>query len=430
MKGFSETVIGGRHNRNMTVLAMLENRILDDLSEATQAELDGCVDLAREAQTAIAGYLLRVACRATDLAAAGIGTSPEETMRRGGASAKQANREARRAKTSKEMPKVGKALEEGRANSENVDLVNFISGRITDPDHLVALLKLDAEVATNVVTMAPEVFARWYRKKVQAIQADNGLSRFEQQRSNSRFPMRWGAGGMLLTPGEFDPEWGELVQNAVRARARQIAKALGVPLSDHIQAQAVAEICEAWLAGNEPGSVSGSRGAKRSNGSRPSISVLVDQRTMTEGPHAGTVSETQSGQSIPPQTIGRLACDAAITAIEINGDGQRLRVGHEKRTATYAQRKALRALYRTCAIDGVTTFDLCEVHHVCFYRTREGPTDIENLLPISKYWHHKLHEGGWKLEIGADRSLLLTSPDGKHQRTIPPPMPLSSSEAA
>jgi hypothetical protein len=402
---------------------------LDDLSEAFPVELDGCVDLARESQKVIDGFLLRVASRATELADAGVGTSPEETMRRGGASAKQANREARRAKASKQLPKVGKTLDEGRANSENVDLVNSISGSITDPDHLLALLKLDAEVAENVVTIAPEVFARWYRKKVEAIKADNGLSRFEEQRSNSKFPLRWGSGGMLQTPGQFDPEWGALVENAVRARARQIAKALGALVSDHIQAQAVAEICEVWLAGNEPGAVS-SGGVTRGSGSKPSISVLVDHRTLTEGPHTGTVSGTQSGQLIPPQTIGRLACDAAVTVIEINGDGQRLRVGYKNRTATNVQRKALRALYRTCALDGVTSFDMCEVHHVCFYRTREGPTDIENLLPVSKRWHHKLHEGGWKLEIKTDRSRVLTSPDGEHQRTIPPPAPIRSDKAA
>lgn len=113
---------------------------------------------------------------------------------------------------------------------------------------------------------------------------------------------------------------------------------------------------------------------------RPSISLLIDQQTATHGPHAGTVCETLAGRPIPPQTMSRLACDALVTPIVINGAGQPLKVGRTRRTATDAQRKALRTLYSTCPIDGVTPLDRCEYHHVIYYENG-GNTDLDNLIP-------------------------------------------------
>lgn len=395
----------------MSILADLEREIDDDLASVGQRELNRRVDAVRIGERKLAGYLSRIASRARELADEGKGTSPAETMRRGGASAKQANREARRSQAIKDSPKVSKAVNSGEANPENVDTVARLSGRLSDPEHLKKLRALDSEVAANVIGMSPELFAGWYRKKLQTIEADGGLSEFERQRAASRLSLEWGSTKMLHANGEFDPEWGEIIQERIRKEARRLAKADGKPMSDHYQAQALAEIC---------GLQTGTNGL---TGPTAAISVLIDKRTMTSGPHPGTVSETQSGQPIPPQTVGRLACDAAVTAIEIDGTGQELRVGYTSRTATPAQRKALRALYRVCPLDGVTSFDRCEIHHVNFFSSGNGPTDIENLLPISKRSHHQLHEGGWHLKLNPDRSLIFTSPDGKHNRTIPPPKP-------
>lgn len=144
---------------------------------------------------------------------------------------------------------------------------------------------------------------------------------------------------------------------------------------------------------------------------------------MRTGAHPDTVSETWDGQPVPPETVARLACDAAIQGIEISGQGIPLRVGAKHRTATNAQRKALRALYRRCAIDGSTPFDRCEIHHVDEW-IRSRNSNLENLLPISPYWHHMVHEGGWQLKINSDRSIELCTPKGVLYRKIPPPDPL------
>ena len=52
-----------------------------------------------------------------------------------------------------------------------------------------------------------------------------------------------------------------------------------------------------------------------------------------------------------------------------------------------------------------------------------GATDLDNLLPVSVDWHHRLHEGGWTIKMGPDRGLKLYRPDGTHDRTIEAPRP-------
>lgn len=97
-----------------------------------------------------------------------------------------------------------------------------------------------------------------------------------------------------------------------------------------------------------------------------------------------------------------------------------LELGRTTRLANRAQRRALRALYRGCAIPGCDVlFDLCTIHHVIWWR-HGGPTDLGNLLPICSRHHHLVHDRGWVLELSANRSLTVTTPSGRVMTTGPP----------
>jgi len=70
------------------------------------------------------------------------------------------------------------------------------------------------------------------------------------------------------------------------------------------------------------------------------------------------------------------------SAVVLGGDGEVLDVGQSVRTATPPQRKALRAMHRTCAHPGCrTVVDDCKMHHIEFFRNG-GNTSINNLLPV------------------------------------------------
>ena len=109
----------------------------------------------------------------------------------------------------------------------------------------------------------------------------------------------------------------------------------------------------------------------------------------------------------------RWACLADITPIITAADGIRLYMGRDSRLANREQRRALRAIYRYCAIPGCRVgFDYCAIHHLIWYRNL-GNTDIDNLLPICSKHHHLVHEGGWKLALDTHRNLTMTLP-GRH----------------
>jgi hypothetical protein len=115
---------------------------------------------------------------------------------------------------------------------------------------------------------------------------------------------------------------------------------------------------------------------------------------------------------LPPDSIRRLGCDANIIPIVLGGDGVPLDIGRAERLATREQRRALRAMYRSCAHPGCTVrFEDCRIHHVQWWE-HFGPTDLANLLPLCERHHHLVHEGHWTLTLKPDRTITLRRPDG------------------
>ncbi len=155
----------------------------------------------------------------------------------------------------------------------------------------------------------------------------------------------------------------------------------------------------------------------------PDITVLIDVQTLLTGhTHDGTILDINlNPYGLPIETIRRWACTGTITPVITAEDGTRLLLGRETRLANRAQRRALRVLHRTCALCD-TPFHHCQIHHIHWY-TLDGPTDIENLLPLCDQHHHLFHEGGWTLHLAPDRTLTITKPDGTTTIHAPPQAP-------
>lgn len=111
-------------------------------------------------------------------------------------------------------------------------------------------------------------------------------------------------------------------------------------------------------------------------------------------------------------TLRRWLCDADILPVTLNGDSIPVDVGRTSRTATAAQRLALRAMYPTCGFPHCSIgFDQCRIHHVTYWHNH-GRSDLHNLLPLCEHHHHLVHEGGWTLTISKGRTLTIHRPDG------------------
>ena len=126
------------------------------------------------------------------------------------------------------------------------------------------------------------------------------------------------------------------------------------------------------------------------------------------------------GFELPVETLRRMACCADITPIIVGADGVHMELGRTTRLANRAQRRALKAMYKGCAVPGCcVAWDYVVVHHVKYFRNG-GRTDIANLLPLCSKHHHLAHEGGWRFSLDAERNLTIIRPDSTRMTTGPP----------
>ena len=261
------------------------------------------------------------------------------------------------------------------------------------------LKDLEATLVDSAKTSTVEQFTREVRKLGQILSRDDGVRRHEHLR-RQRCVRRWvdRVTGLCHTDLVLDPLTDAAVAAALGAAvAAEQANGADDRTLDQVKADALV------------GLITGARTAGRGV---PEVSVLIDLDTLRDGLHDHSVCETSTGEEVPVATVRRLCCDADIIPVVLDGDGVALDVGRAKRVATREQRRALRAMYRTCAHPGCTVgFDDCDIHHVNPW-TPTGLTDLDNLLPLCSRHHHLVHEGGWTLTLRADRTTVWCRPDG------------------
>lgn len=409
-------------NKTMRSPLSLETALL------TTDQLKTSMTVVLSAERFLAGYKARIAARSDELNEQGSGDPTDDVMRSGGqVSKKEATKQAARTNVAKKLPSVGKSLHKGKARPENIDALARTLDDLTD-DELEKMRASDEDLATRSEAMPPENFRRYLHRKLARIRKDAGQTEFDQQRSNSRVHLsRQLETGMHTLYAQLDPERGAALEQAIKSKTRSIARREGgkdspIEVTANVRAQALYELIMDGTQVHD----SKLRSTSTSVSRIPSITLITDVRTFLFGPHERSVSETWAGTPLPPKSLARNACDACVHEVVIGLDGEPINVGRDYRTVTDGQRKALRSRYSGCPISGTSFID-CEIHHVKFWEDG-GPTDLANLVPISRRWHHLVHDGGWSLRITSDRTLVLHRPDGSFYREVPPPDPLVKPE--
>jgi len=300
-------------------------------------------------------------------------------------------------------------------------------------------------------------FELWLeRLLIHIADCDDDLSAAEKAIAASAFKLFRRPDGTWVLAGQLDDERGMVVKDIIERRAAQIARQRPPgqrSVTDNDRAAALVDLVTRRTGGaggsgpalalpepsagsgvevlQWPGGPSGDGGATPCCADdlaapvRMGVGVIVDAQTLLHGPHADSVAENWRGDPLDPAVASRLACDTDVYAIVFDQFGLPTGVGLTCRSATRAQRLVLRALYPTCPIDGVTPFAACDIHHVNVAFSDGGETELDNLVPISKPWHHRIHDQGWILTMDADRTLHLRRPDKTLERTIPPPQPIT-----
>jgi hypothetical protein len=312
-------------------------------------------------------------------------------------SAREVEQVHARASVCAAMPDVHAALAAGVVSVGHVDAIARAADRLepAERDDLAALAPQLVEAARR---QSVETFGRETRRLAALLSADGGLGhheRLRQQRSLRRWVDRQ---GLCHTHITLDPEADARLSNALDAAVASERVKHETRTFEQLKADAFMTLVT----------------APRATGRRPAeVTVLVDEASLRAGLHARSVCETSDGLPLPVEAVRRLCCDADIIPIVLDGQGVAVDQGRKQRVATAAQRRQLRAMYRGCGFpDCEVRFADCEIHHVIEWIKQRGPTDLDNLLPLCSRHHHTVHDGGWTLNLHADRTIELRRPDG------------------
>jgi hypothetical protein len=340
-----------------------------------------------------------------------------ELIRESGLSTSDVRKVIARTETIGSVPVFGEALAEGNVTSAHVDALS--NGLKILGEQSERLVERAPELLATAQTMTADEFTKFVRRTAQALTDDGGVGRFEKQRRQT-FLRHWvDADGMTNLFGKFDPERGSVVTALLDAGVEAMFHSgdSEVPIecdssiepNDHRRALALVAMLQGRPDGLTGIAIGGSLCDRPA---RAEIVVHIDYELLL-----GHVSElglsdartcrTLNGSELTVETIRRLACEAEIIPLVLDGKSVPLDVGKSKRLATAYQRRALAAVHETCAIDGCSVkFSHCEPHHIEYWENG-GATDFNNLVPLCSRHHHAAHEGGWKLSLDPETRKLL-----------------------
>ena len=381
-----------------------------------EAPVEALLAISREIQRLVDGVVTEI----VRLSARGEVPLPAESLLGGSGTVprSQVYAEIERARVTAAFPALAESHRNGRAHTGNVDVLARITRSMSDDD-LAAMRLHDQDLADSAHRLGEESFRKRVSRLRDKIRSDAGETAAQQATNDSfaRIAPNKERSGYLLS-GSFDPIRGASIKAAIARESKFLAE--HPELCRHmtpaqIAAQALHDLV---LRGDGVDQSSAPRAAVR-------IHVLADRDTLTSGPHEKSIAETFEGLPIGPATLGRLCCEATMRRIDTAPDGQ-VHVSRVARSPSEAQRVALRALYPSCPISGAG-WESIEIHHVVFFSDSKRTT-LDELVPLSRRWHHLIHDDGWKLEMDADRTLRLSRPDGTLFQIIAPPVPINQAD--
>jgi len=173
--------------------------------------------------------------------------------------------------------------------------------------------------------------------------------------------------------------------------------------------EALIEVCRrAVAAGDRP-----------STNSKAAVYVTMTLDELRTATGAGcTLGSVDRGALLGPETVRRLACDAAIIPVVLGSDSEILDVGRTQRLFTPAQLKALWLRDRHCTFPGCTIPAYwTDAHHLKHW-IDGGPTDLTNGALLCGRHHTIVHRDQLAGTL-VDGQVLWDRRPGSYQRQSP-----------
>ena len=165
-----------------------------------------------------------------------------------------------------------------------------------------------------------------------------------------------------------------------------------------------------------PGRKAGAQpGSQAAAASHPRRGQSITEAARFAGAPGATV---EGGGQICGATVLRLLCEASAQVWLRDRDGRTLDLGRTARDASRKQRRALRLRDGGCRFPGCTRQTHLIPHHVRWW-SRNGATDLDNLVLLCSAHHHAVHEVGYSITSLGRGCFVFHRPDG---RAVPDPV--------
>jgi Domain of unknown function (DUF222) len=337
-----------------------------------------------------------------------------------GRSPAKATAAIRRATAAQSLPRLRALLAAGIVGVEHLDAF-ATAVRSLRSGLRTRLIEQEEQLARFAAHMTAEEFRARLDAAVRDIEGDDGVDRLQRQRRHIGARTWTGRDGMWNIHGRFDAERAvsliEALRRATEARfhAEHPGETPDDPLLRHEFFQALG------LADLMLGAAGGS--------GRPEFIITIDEETLRHGRHHASRVDCGRGVHLPIETLRSMAGRARFVPVVVDRHGVVIRQGRpvptldqlresllrpvsldhgrSRRYASRDQRRALRAMYRSCGIPGCDRHVAdCQPHHLEHWE-HGGPTDLALLLPLCKHHHDRLHAESWEVELRRDRSLIV-----------------------
>lgn len=342
-----------------------------------------------------------------------------------------------RADTLGAAPSIAGALESGSITAGHVDAVTRGSKRL-EPAQRDEFVERAASLVDVAMAGTVAEYSRRLDMEITRMQSDDGEDRLIRQRRNTRLSTWTDVEGMWNVRGRFDPVTGlrlaTRLDHAVRTlfaeHTPELCPADPVEKDKFLRAHAAARLLGGSGTVLHGGDVDGASVPIGVGATQQGVVLAIVDVDAPATCDCGAASSTTTVEwpipvEVPQRVLAEIADQSEVIGIVVrNGvvlhaPGEMNR-GRATRLASRDQRRALRGLYRGCAVPGCAVpFDRCKIHHVVWWR-HGGRTDLGNLLPICPKHHTGLHADDWLVELGPNRELTITLPDGRVMSTGPP----------
>ena len=303
------------------------------------------------------------------------------------------------------MPATARALTDGRLSTDQARAIVAC----VDPDLVEQYTNTEDDLIGIVETLSvhdiSHVMQYWRERARHTI--PDPQPRHEQRRLHlSGLP-----DGTFRVDGTLTTQGGAVVDAALKSATSADTEGEPVRTATQHRADALVDLCRWYLDHCH---------TPPTTRRRPHLDLACGVTDLSDDDGTG---RTANGFVLDTTTLHRLACDAAISRILVQGRSHVLDHGHSVRIVPAALLLALAVRDRHCRWPGCDrTPDWCDAHHLTHW-AHHGPTNLTNLALFCNRHHHHIHQPNWTAQLDPHTATLtITTPDGRTMTTQPPPI--------